>query len=464
MSDIDLTINRRVAMQLMATAGAAISSPQLLQAAESKTMPPSTPVNSTTSKSALSGTRLNLEEAQRVMHDLKVDALVLGDGRSFQQATGFLPVLSKMGWPPSNFAIVVNEPEPRVLVVMSGFLFYYLAADVDAFSDNELFLYAGPNASELEQDAALNSIKFNDRDEADMSFVERNRISSTRQAIQKKALHNSVGHAVSAALKSANVSKGRLAYDNPGIAKVLTEFAPDAQLTSSDDALRRIRTVKSKLEIELMRQASKINIKAAHAAVEQIGPGATHQDLRRAFYSELAKRNANGIFMVIDRVSDERYQHELSNGQAFLIDCVGDYQGYLGDYGRTVFMGDVPKSVMRAQVAVGKAWDSLRAKLKPGLKFSEIRALGQKAMHEQGATYRVSFSPHSVGVFHTDHIGDGSSPRREDIVLRPGMIISIDCPVLETGIGGSVHLEDLMLITQDGAEPIHDIGQQAIYL
>ena len=88
--------------------------------------------------------------------------------------------------------------------------------------------------------------------------------------------------------------------------------------------------------------------------------------------------------------------------------------------------------------------------------------MGQRAMSEQGTTYRVPFKPHSVGVFHSDHYGNGTSAPREDIVLRPGMIISVDCPVMETGIGGSVHLEDLMLITEDGAEPIHDLGQQAI--
>lgn len=33
---------------------------------------------------------------------------------------------------------------------------------------------------------------------------------------------------------------------------------------------------------------------------------------------------------------------------------------------------------------------------------------------------------------------------------------------METGIGGSINLEDLMLITEDGAEPIHDLGNQAI--
>jgi Xaa-Pro aminopeptidase len=167
---------------------------------------------------------------------------------------------------------------------------------------------------------------------------------------------------------------------------------------------------------------------------------------------------------VIDHVSDEQFDADFVKGQAFVIDCVGDYQGYLGDYGRTVFISEPSKSALRAQLAVGKAWDHLRAKLKPGLKFSEIMQLGGKAMHEQGTTYRVPFQPHSVGVFHSDHLGNGTSAPREDIVLRPGMIISVDCPVMESGIGGSVHLEDLMLITEDGAEPIHDIGQQGLYI
>lgn len=85
-------------------------------------------------------------------------------------------------------------------------------------------------------------------------------------------------------------------------------------------------------------------------------------------------------------------------------------------------------------------------------------------MRDQGNSYRVPFNPHSVGVFHSDHIGNGTSAPREDIVLRPGMIISVDCPVMEAGLGGSVHLKDLMLITKDGAEPLHDISNQAIYI
>ena len=42
------------------------------------------------------------------------------------------------------------------------------------------------------------------------------------------------------------------------------------------------------------------------------------------------------------------------------------------------------------------------------------------------------------------------------------MILSIDCPVMETGVGGSAHLEDLTLITQGGAEPIHPTAAAAL--
>jgi Xaa-Pro aminopeptidase len=89
-------------------------------------------------------------------------------------------------------------------------------------------------------------------------------------------------------------------------------------------------------------------------------------------------------------------------------------------------------------------------------------ALGQQALKSAGKNYRVPFSPHSVGMYHSDHVGSTGLPPREDIVLEPGMILSIDCPLIETGVGGSAHLEDLMLITADGAEPINDIGQQTI--
>ena len=116
----------------------------------------------------------------------------------------------------------------------------------------------------------------------------------------------------------------------------------------------------------------------------------------------------------------------------------------------------------RVSELTGRSWDHVRENLKPGLRFSEVRQMGRDALKKMGADFSISFTPHSVGLYHSDHVGSGGSPPREDIVLEKGMVLSVDCPMGATGMGGSSHLEDLMLITDDGAEPINDIGSQVV--
>ena len=51
---------------------------------------------------------------------------------------------------------------------------------------------------------------------------------------------------------------------------------------------------------------------------------------------------------------------------------------------------------------------------------------------------------------------------KDNLQLVEGMIISVDLPMTETGFGGSAHLEDLVLITKDGAELINDGSDRVI--
>ncbi|MFK8052168.1 MAG: M24 family metallopeptidase [Woeseiaceae bacterium] len=418
-----------------------------------------TPINNLLSPD---GMRMSADEAARVMRMLNIDALVLGDGRNFQYATGFRPVLSKMGLPPLNLAIVTAADPTRVTLVMAGFSYYYTAADGARFSDDDVFLYGA--SSDADSDAALEAIVLQNRGETALRTIEEERLTYTRQLIDRSSISMDIGEALLSALKKSNLIGKRIAYDSQGVANVLTEHSVDAKLVDADDALRRIRTIKSPVEIELMKQSSRVNVEAAHAALSRCGPGVSHKELRASYYSEVALRGGQGVFMVIDHVSDEQHDATLTDGQAFLIDCVCDTEGYLGDYGRTVFIGEPRKSARDAQRAVAHAWPRVREALKPGIKFSEIRALGQRVMRENGIRYRVPFNPHSVGMYHTDHFGNGSSPPREDIVLRPGMTLSVDCPILHSGYGGSVHLEDLVVITEQGSEPLHAIGDSVIQI
>jgi Xaa-Pro aminopeptidase len=448
-------MDRRQAMGTIAATGLASTLPGSAAAAA---RPPATHLHP-----AVVGPRMNFEQADKIMAQLGLDALVLGDGPNFQQATGVRPVISRMGRPPSAFAIVTRRPNERLAMVSAAFSYYYTIADMFQDSDIPTYVYTAPGGDIHEgPPRAVPLTLFPNRGEAPIGAIEEARVAATERAVREQGEHATFDAALAQALKDLGLTKARIAIDHPFVDAMVSNAAPKGTTVKADDALRRIRPVKSANEIQLMRQAATGNVEAALEAVKTMRAGGSYRELRAEFFAAAARRGQRGVFMVVDRTSDELYDNTFTEGQAILIDCVSEYQGYHGDYGRTVFIGEPPKTMIAATRAMADGWDMVREQLRPGLKFSDIMALGQQALKSAGKNYRVPFSPHSVGMYHSDHVGSTGLPPREDIVLEPGMILSIDCPLIETGVGGSAHLEDLMLITADGAEPINDIGQQTI--
>jgi Xaa-Pro aminopeptidase len=179
---------------------------------------------------------------------------------------------------------------------------------------------------------------------------------------------------------------------------------------------------------------------------------------------EAARRGNKAVFLNVDRVSSDHSRAELVDGQTLFVDGVSHFLGYHGDFARTVFIGEPSRGAARAAQAAAFGWSAVREKLRPGLRYSEIVAIGQNAVKAAGFDVQIGFGPHSVGLAHTDEPGEvhGGFWRKPDIVLQPGMVISVDCPVLDSGVGGSAHCEDLVLITQDGAEMIHALHEPVI--
>lgn len=411
------------------------------------------------------GPRMNLDQARKIMDQLELDALVLGAGINVYHAIGYWPLTSRMGHAPSTFAVVTKREDQPLSMVLSSFTYYYQLADVHDPAVYPAYVYTAPTGEVDDNGEPLAApiMTFRDRAEVPMDKVESRRASLVQAAMDDVGASPAAKHALSKALKDLGVASGTIAVDHVTAAAVLADAAPQATVVDADLALRRIRPVKSDLEIALMRQAAQANTDAALAAVRAVRAGATYRELRATFFSEAAKAGNRGVFMVIDRVSSEVFDAPFQDGQAFLIDAVSENNGYHGDYGRTIFIGEPARAMRQATDSLSTAWQEVRHALKPGMRFSEISALGRDVLKKLGVDYTVTFSPHSVGLYHTDHVGmAGAAAFREDPVLEPGMIISVDCPMLEAGIGGSAHLEDLMLITANGSEPINTTGDDVI--
>jgi Xaa-Pro aminopeptidase len=455
-----MMIDRRSALAGIAATAAAATMPAPANAKQGAAALPATDV-----AVPPRGPRMNMARAYEIMERQGIDALVLGEGLNFYHASGYWPVTTRMGHAPSNFVIVSRNDSQPLAMVLASFTYYYLLADVHRPEDFPTYLYTAPSGDtgpDGQPQAAPVSV-FRDRKEVPLDDIEARRGSLALMAAREVGASAGARHALARALNDAGLIRGTLACDHPTVRRLLEEAAPGATLVEADDALRRIRPVKSELEIALMRQAATANAEAALAAVRMVREGATHHELRNAFWAEAARRGNHGVFMVIDRVSAEGFDAPFRDGQAFLIDAVSEYQGYHGDYGRTVFIGEPSRPMAKATKAVGAAWNEVRAAMKPGMRFSQISALGQETLRKMGADYTVSFTPHSVGLYHTDHVGmAGAAASREDLVLEKGMILSVDCPLLEAGVGGSAHLEDLTLITATGSESINNTSDQTI--
>ena len=413
------------------------------------------------------GPRVNFEQAQRVMDELNIDGIVVGAGSNAYHLTGYWPLTTRMGFPVNTIAVLTRQNIDQPSLVISAFTFYYQLADHHRPNDFLVYTYTAPaDVSEVGHALPAAPFKmFPDRGEVPMDSIESHRLSLTQNAMEKLEAQANLTQALKKALADAGLLTGVVATDLPEIKNLIEDMAPNVGLINSDIALSRIRPIKSPMELNLMRQAAAANAEAALAAVKLVLPGMTYRDLRALFYAEAAKRKNVGTFMVVDRVSSDQYDHEFVEGQAFLIDAVSAFQGYHGDYGRTVFIGE-PKGAMRiATDAMALAWNEVRDSLRPGMTFSQIRENGQSTLRKLGFNYDIPFNPHSVGLFHTDHLAnDPTQAFKTDVVLEKNMIISVDCPLLEAGIGGSAHLEDLVLITEQGGETINAKGDQSIII
>lgn len=400
---------------------------------------------------------LHRERATATLAAEGLDALVVGQGRNVFYATNFFPLMERMSLVATTLAVIPRDPRRPVALVIPAFSYYYIQSDDGLVPGVQPFVFTGPGGYS-------DSRRTEDEPPAaDPRYYRLDGEPSAREARRRAAVDaaapytSSMERALARALRELGVAGGRVGYDDPSIPPLLARALPAASPVAADDTLRRVRLVRTAPEIRMMRLAAQANVDAALATVRATRELGSIRALRQRFYAEAALRGNLGVFMVVNGVSSEAWDEPLREGQSFLIDCVSHLRNFHGDYGRTVFVGEPTARMKTCVTAMSTAWAELQTQLKPGLRFSEVRALGNGILRKLGSDVPVAFGPHSVGLAHNDQPRAAADGSRVDLVLEQDMILSIDCPLSETGRGGTGHLEDLVRITASGAEPIHTV-------
>ena len=245
-----------------------------------------------------------------------------------------------------------------------------------------------------------------------------------------------------------------VAIDDDKIRQTLAKTGFDLRVVDGERLVKKIRLQKTAAELELVRYATNANAAAVRAAAKTVREGATLQEVRGEFIRACGEKSNRPVYMAIDFVIPELVRGEIKNGRSFMVDCVSEFQGYHGDFGRTICAGEPTTEMQGIIDALSHVWDRMMPNLKAGAKYSDLYALSAKLFAETKIDAGFAINPHSVGLNHTDEPSknDFGFWEKDDIELVENMVLSVDMPVLDNGLGGSAHLEDLVLIGKDGPQ------------
>lgn len=338
-------------------------------------------------------------------------------------------------------------------------------------------------------------------------------------------------------------SPDHLHYEND-LPKVLKELNPDTiycldeeqaefiegfdrktpiDLETLEDAITHCRVFKTDWELDLMREAGRVNSIAHTEVLKALEPGMYEYELKAVFEYYQIKNGLmqdayNGIFASGDNSAILHYvenDRQIKDGDLFLIDAGFEYKGYASDFTRTYpangkFTADqaaVYEAVLEAQKKVIEASE-------PDVQMEDLHIMAARIMMEglkeagivNGSVDDLMendifalFFPHGLGHFlGLDTHDVGGYPKGVERIdrpgikflrtrrnLQPGMVLTIEPgiyfipallkPALEDDKAsaflnkskvetmfnfGGVRIEDNLIITDGGYENLTDVPKE----
>lgn len=265
---------------------------------------------------------------------------------------------------------------------------------------------------------------------------------------------------IGSAMREWGHGGGTLAVESSArffVADALARITPALRVVSGDPITQACRGVKDAHEIALMRHANRVTLEAYRLALASLHEGLTQAELGRRLSQAFEKLGYTGGALILFGESTA-YPHglerprALERGQLVLIDGGTSVHGYVSDITRTVAFGTPSGDAVKVFEVVREAQRRALRAAAPGKSAGEIDAVARDyvAAQEYGPGYR--FFTHRLG--HGIGLEGHEWPylvKGSDVRLRPGMSFSNEPGIYQYGKFG-VRLEDIMVITEDGAE------------
>jgi Xaa-Pro aminopeptidase len=211
------------------------------------------------------------------------------------------------------------------------------------------------------------------------------------------------------------------------------------------------------------------NADANGRALQLDGEPLTVERLKRAIEGVFSEHGVAAEEFIVSHGAQTAIGHEMGSGalladEAIVFDLFPRDRetGVFSDMTRTYVVGTPSDELREYHRLVKQALEETTAAAKPGVNGRELMQIACDLFHEHGYKTQLHKEPGEVldsGFFHGLGHGVGLEVHEKPALSRsgddlvPGDVITLEPGLYRAGMGG-VRLEDILLVTEDGAEVI----------
>ena len=229
-----------------------------------------------------------------------------------------------------------------------------------------------------------------------------------------------------------------------------SRLAP-SDLVDATEFVYDLRAIKDGAEIEAIRRAAALFDAGINACFDAARPGMERLEIEAIFQTTVREASdhlceASFFFPHIGN----RGADTLAGRDVLKIDAGARVRGYWSDGCRHAHVGPATPESRRIHNALSGGFEAARDLLRPGVSMRRIYEAAVGAVRSGGLPgYSRGHVGHSIGL--DNHQEEPPFVGPNDAVLLPGMVICLEVPFYPPDVGG-FNLEDMFLITEDGAE------------
>jgi len=239
--------------------------------------------------------------------------------------------------------------------------------------------------------------------------------------------------------------------------KIRKELDDNAGLVATSGLVEELRQLKTPRELEKIRKATEITVKAFRFIKDFIVPGTREIEVAAELerFIRYNGATASSFDIIVGSGPNSSSPHHLTSerklkkDELVLLDLGVDYLGYKSDLTRVFFSGKINSLARKIYKIVLKAQELALAEIKPGVVISQIDGFARGYIEKKGY---ASFFGHGLG-----H-GVGLEVHEEPYInkiekkrIKAGMVFTVE-PAIYLPDKFGIRIEDMVLVTKRGME------------